>query len=314
MKGEFNFRCKFSSRDVSKVSEWLKESNKFSPREFTRETRTLDEMSHWKAIEFRHILLYFGLVVLKGILQPEMYEHFIYLFCAIRIASCETLVSNDKMRLIAKKLLLDYVEMYIDIYGLDSINSNVHNLCHLMDDVERFGGLRNISAYPFESALYQIKRKLKTGAKPLAQIRNRIIELYSCQVEDRSNQTVYPILYGLRTEKTPSGESCYVQLRFKTFMLGANVKDRWLLTKNGSVVSMNYAIQNDNGKFIVGQPIKNLNDSFIKPFASHYLDIYTGELDFVDSKRYDIEDIKCKMVGLKNHDSLYTFIPLLHTF
>lgn len=302
MNGEFNFRCKFSSGDANKVSEWLKESNKFSPREFTRETRTLNEISHWKAIEFRHILLYFGLVVLKGILQPEMYDHFIYLFCAIRIVSCQTLVSNHKMRLIARKLLLDYVEMYIDIYGLDSINSNVHNLCHLMDDVERFGGLRNISAYPFESGLYRIKRKLKTGAKPLAQIRNRIIEMYSHQPQDRSNQTSYPILNGLRTE------------RFKTFMLGTNLKDRWFLTTNGSVVSMNYALQNDSGKFIVGQPIKNLNDFFIKPFASRYLDVYTGKLEFVDSKRYNIDEIKCKMVGLKNHDSSYTFLPLLHTF
>lgn len=269
---------------------------------------------HWKAIEFRHILLYFGPVVLKEILQPEMYEHFIYLFCAIRIASCDTLVSNDKMRMIARKLLLDYVEMYIDIYGLDSINSNVHNLCHLMDDVERFGSLRNISAYPFESALYGIKRKLKTGAKPLIQIRNRIIELYGCQVADRSNPTMYPILNGLRIEKTPSGESCYVRLRFKTFMLGANLKDRWFLTTGGSVVSMNYAFENSSGKFIVGQPIKNLNDFFIKPFASRYLDVYTGKLEFVDSMRYKIDDIKCKMVGLKNHDSSYTFLPLLHTF
>lgn len=312
MKGEFNFRCKFSSADVNKVSEWLKESNKFSPREFTRETRSLNEMSHWKAIEFRDILLYFGLVVLKGVLQPEMYEHFIYLFCAIRIVSCE-LVSNDKIRLIARKLLSDYVEMYIDIYGLDSINSNVHNLCHLMDDVERFGGLRNISAYPFESALYRIKRRLKTGAKPLAQIRNRIIEMYSCQVEDRSNQNVYPILKGLSIEKTPSGDLCYGQLRFKTFVLASNVKDRWFLTKDGSVVSMNYALQNDSGMFIVGQPIKNLNDFFTKPFASRYLDVYTGKLEFIDSKRYNIDDIKCKIVGLKNHDSSYTFIPLLHT-
>lgn len=37
--------------------------------------------------------------------------------------------------------------------GIDSISSNVHNLCHLVDDVKHLGYLPSISTYPFGNIL-----------------------------------------------------------------------------------------------------------------------------------------------------------------
>lgn len=53
---------------------------------------------------------------------------------------------------------------------------NVHNLNHLVEDVERFGVLYSTSAYPFESTLFTIKKMVKSGTKPLFQIAYRLTE------------------------------------------------------------------------------------------------------------------------------------------
>lgn len=77
----------------------------------------------------------------------------------------------------AEVMLKDYIELYISIYGEDSISSNVHNLCHLTDDIKRFGSLPKMSAYIFENYLGKLKRLIRYGNKPLLQVAKRIIEL-----------------------------------------------------------------------------------------------------------------------------------------
>jgi hypothetical protein len=55
--------------------------------EFSRKTRTLNELSRFKATEFRLLLLYILPVVLKNRLPDEVNQHFILLHVAIRILS-----------------------------------------------------------------------------------------------------------------------------------------------------------------------------------------------------------------------------------
>ena len=110
---------------------------------------------------------------MKDFLSVEVYEHFLMLVLAVTIISCET---HLKFLSVSETLQNDYIEMYIDIYGIDSISSNVHNLCHVIDDVRKFGYLPGISSYPFENFLGYIKSLLRSGNRPLAQISKRIIE------------------------------------------------------------------------------------------------------------------------------------------
>lgn len=286
-------------------------NNKYSPSEFTRQSRRLDELSYWKSIEFRNFLLYFGPIALKNVLQQDMYEHFLHLSSAIRILSCDTLTKNVKMRTIANSLLMDYVEHYIDLYGVDSINSNVHNLVHMVSDVEKFGSLQKFSAYPFESTLYRIKRSLKCGAKPLRQAANRTIEMYGKCSSKSIDQTSYPIL---AEERKCDENEYYLKVKFKRFVLATNDKDKWFLNKKDEVIAMNFAVKLDEGVFIEGRKIKKLFDFFENPFSSHLLNIYEADLEFDEPKHYSITDIKCKMVGLQNHSSSFVFMPLLHTY
>ena len=50
-----------------------------------RQPRGLSEIKRWKATEFRQFLLYSGIVVLKGIVTNQFYQHFLSLSIAIRI-------------------------------------------------------------------------------------------------------------------------------------------------------------------------------------------------------------------------------------
>jgi len=100
--------------------------------------------------------------VLKGILSAEAYDHFMQLSLAVVLFSCKKYVQNEKLRSLGAKLMICYVEKFKELYGDDSISYNAHNLVHVILDVEEYGALQEISAYPFESTLYRIKRLLKS--------------------------------------------------------------------------------------------------------------------------------------------------------
>ena len=59
------------------------------PSEFQRTTRSLGEIGHWKATEYRLFLLYCGIVVLKDILPENLYQHFSLFAIASRLLSCK---------------------------------------------------------------------------------------------------------------------------------------------------------------------------------------------------------------------------------
>ena len=55
------------------------------PKEFNRIGRSLEDISNWKATEFRTFLLYTGIFILRNILPCHQYKHFLYFHVAIRI-------------------------------------------------------------------------------------------------------------------------------------------------------------------------------------------------------------------------------------
>lgn len=57
----------------------------FCPSDFARHPRLLDTYAKYKATEFRQFLLYTGPIVTYGILQDQVYKHFLFLHVAIRI-------------------------------------------------------------------------------------------------------------------------------------------------------------------------------------------------------------------------------------
>lgn len=72
------------------------------------------------------------------------------------------LLSNNMNEYIdyARDLMIYFVKQFEIIYGKHLVSHNVHGLIHIADDYERFGPLDNISAFPFENFMKNLKKNL----------------------------------------------------------------------------------------------------------------------------------------------------------
>lgn len=75
----------------------------------------------------------------------------------------------------AENLIGCFLEQFRALYGVEEMVNNVHSLCHLADDVRRFGPLDCVSAFCFENFLGQLKRKVRKPQHILQQI-TRVVE------------------------------------------------------------------------------------------------------------------------------------------
>ncbi|XP_051553876.1 uncharacterized protein LOC127440871 isoform X2 [Myxocyprinus asiaticus] len=180
-RGRRDFRM--SSGDVTRVSERLVTLKKSIPDCFARKPRGLQEIERWKATEFRQFALYTGKIVLKGVLQDQLYEHFLCFSTALCI-----LVSPDLTKAqgpYANQLLKYFVERGRELYGETFLVYNVHSLLHLAEDAQNFGSLDNCSAFKFESYLHQMKKLVRSGKNVLAQVANRLEETSKSKIENK---------------------------------------------------------------------------------------------------------------------------------
>ena len=76
----------------------------------------------------------------------------------------------------ARELLKFFVEEARALYGWTVTTHNLHAMLHLTDEAQRYRSLDYCSAFPFENHLYQLKKKVKSGRKPLVQAYNRLCE------------------------------------------------------------------------------------------------------------------------------------------
>lgn len=310
--GNYNYRMKLSATDVKNMSVMLEECNKSRPKEIHRAIRGLKFLKHWKGTEYRTFLLYLGPVVLKDFLPMDVYEHFLMLSCAVTILMCEKYL---KYISVADSLLTNYIQEYINIYGIDSISSNVHNLCHVIEDVNKFGSLPEMSSYPFESFLGHLKCYLRSGHKPLAQIAKRICELSKLESSPKATTQIFPwvkiddVAITNKAGSNTTYKKIYVNA---STMLSSGQKDRWFMTKNCNVVALEY-ISKSNGKFYIhGRPLKRQDNLFNTPFNSSNLNIVVSDGESNLPQTYDLNDIKCKLFSIKYREK-FAFFPLIHT-
>lgn len=313
MKGAVGYDEKWTTREKTCISNLLIRANKELPSEIHRALRPLKDIAFWKGSEFSTVLSYVGMVVFKNFLPQEIYGHFLLLSCAVAICS-----SDEYKPFLpkAREMFAEYVEDQIHLYGEHSISSNVHNLIHVVDDVERFGNLSNISTYEFENHLGHIKSKLKLYNKPLEQIARRIIEL--------SNVNITPVDFEISFQ--PSVKNSYQISNsasltvFKDIIVRPNVllsnrkkSDQWFLTTNKQIVEMQYAFVQNGEHFICGIPIMDKSDFFTYPFSSHHINIYKSRMERGSVSIFKISDYRAKFICLSIFPD-YVFVPLLHSF
>lgn len=165
-----NLQVRLCNRSVKLLSEKLLRLRKYIPTEINRKCRSLDELSHWKASEFRTFLLYVGPVVLSNNnIDFAIFEHFLLLHCGITILISAEHIANLGYDL-PSQILRTFVLHCKTLYKLEFMVYNIHVLSHIVDDVKVYGPLDFFSAFPFEYFLGQIKRLVRSPNKPLPQI------------------------------------------------------------------------------------------------------------------------------------------------
>lgn len=178
-EGTESYKNRFKAAELFQINTSLNRARENMPTEIHRSVRTLDTVHFWKGTEYRTILLYVGIVVLKDIVSVDEYNHFKLLSCATVLCSSDTYKSIVNNTAVVDNLIQAYIEQYIILYGQHTISSNVHNLSHLLDDVRHFGNLNTLSTYPFENCLQMIKSRLRAMKNPLQQISRRMSEISS---------------------------------------------------------------------------------------------------------------------------------------
>ena len=169
---------KLSPAQLTQISNKLEDFKGKMPADFVRQPRGLDELKRWKATEYRQFLLYTGCLVLKDVLSPDAFKHFLSFSLAMRIF----LDSDDNIRNqfldYARDLLQYFVSACDGIYGRTFTVYNVHSLVHIWEDSRNFNTpLDNISSFPFENYLQVIKKFVRKSQHPSSQIVKRVGEL-----------------------------------------------------------------------------------------------------------------------------------------
>ncbi len=193
----------------TEINKRIDAASKLLPREFQRKGRSLNDLEHWKAVEYRTFLLYTGPIVLKDIIEEKNYNHFLILHAAIRILCSPSLTAEQITY--ADACLRCFVRQFDVIYGSYQLVYCVHSLIHLANEcaVQR-GPLDSFSAFPFESYLGQLKALLRGTRRPLSQLKKRLSEMDKHDTFVISQSRVGAQQFSVGSLKLKSPNDCFV--------------------------------------------------------------------------------------------------------
>uniref|UniRef100_L7LXZ4 Putative tick transposon n=1 Tax=Rhipicephalus pulchellus TaxID=72859 RepID=L7LXZ4_RHIPC len=285
-----------------------------APSDMKRRPRGLQYLEHWKAVEHRNFLLYYGPVALKGNLEDRFFKHFLKLSAAVTILICPNFTTRHMD--IAECILQDFVSEAGSLYGNGIYVYNMHSLLHLADDARNFGPLDEFSAFPFENFLYQIKKLIKSHSRALQQVVKRLSESgltgsvvspsRNCPIElsgPHNNGPVPPDFHGEQ----------YSTLAMEGTVLKLNKLDNCVKLKNGHIVLIRNFLCSASGIFICGNFFSTLNNLYVCPLPSSELMIFSAQGLSEEFSVWCVDNVQHKCVCLPNGPESYAIFPLLHT-
>ncbi|CAG7733620.1 unnamed protein product [Allacma fusca] len=298
---------KISANQHNQISKKLEQCSPYFGKEFARKSRSLKELDHWKATEFRNFLLYSGPVVLKDILLKNCYQNFLCLHVSVTILCCPIKIKQYLQY--ARSLLVYFVKTFIAIYGEQNTTYNIHNLIHISDDAEMLGVLDSFSAFRFENKLGQIKQLLKKPNYLLQQIHRRLAE--------STERNILPQKITKRRRWTGCEafdlKEQYKNVLCKGFEILCQQGDNFCLLTDGSVVLVASTGLNDLGEeFIIGQKFLQTNNVYSTPCQSRLCGILAVHT-MSSMKQWKLSDVAQKCISFPNSLNSFIIFPILHT-
>ena len=280
---------KLSTRQRSELSTRLVGLRNEMPSEVARKPRAVTELDRWKATEFRQFLLYTGPVVLDGLVDQDVYDHFLCLTVGMSILLTTDANRRNTLLQYAADLLTYFVNSFQDIYGDRFTVYNVHALKHIHEDVAHFScSLNEISAFPFENFMQTIKKMVRTSHDPLTQVAKRLAERQDLQ--------------GAKSKQAKERLTVSVRPKDACFVLG---------DKSVAIIEEVGENGNFNCRFI---PEKHTSNLFITPCESKLIDIaFIGNTTYrmARTKILQSSDLKRKAVCIPYRRG-HAIFPLLH--
>jgi len=309
-------KCKLLSNNLITLKHCI-------PIDFQRKPRGIDEVSRWKATEFRTFLLYLGPVVLVNIVNKKCYLNFLCFHVSIFILLKSNI--NKNYLDFSKKLLNYFIVKFISIYGREWVSHNVHSLQHISDDYIRFGSLDNSSAFPFENHMNVLKKYVRKTNQPLQQAVKRYSESISYNL--KSNKTEPNLTHFTFKNKHTTGQllpelNNYFNFQYKTLIFkNTEIRidresDNYLQMNDGNIIKViNIISQTPKEGFILGYCFEKKEPFYNKPIDSSKLDIFAVANLNNNFKSWSVNSIKCKCMILKvNSINKIVAFPLLHTY
>lgn len=132
-------------------------------------------------------------------------------------------------------------------YNTQSLVMNIHNLVHLADDVKNMKcSLSNYTAFPFENLLGKMKKILRSGNRPLAQLCRRLHEsLYTESDKVTLSRTVIILKTGL---PEPCGRTPIKKIKYKETILTCKKPNNVVSLTNKKIINIEAMYIPQNGR------------------------------------------------------------------
>lgn len=143
-----------------------------TPTRISRRTRSIRESAYWKGSEWRNFLLYYGPIVLDGVLPVREHRLFMQLSEAAFLLNKHSITVAEIDR--AEALLNDFCTGFAR-FGNEQMVYNVHLLKHLATSVRNWGPLYTYSGFIFESWNRKIVDNVKSANDRGSQIVDRYL-------------------------------------------------------------------------------------------------------------------------------------------
>lgn len=292
-----------SARDYIEIKSRIEQFQSTEPIEFQRTLRSFIEcLGTMKGSEFRQYLLFVGPLLLKDIVDDEIFSNLLKFHIASIIFAHKRFANYYNE---ADKLMRMFIQEFAAIYHPCHVVYVVHSLCHIKKFVDRYGPWDNFSTFEYESYNRTVKDFVKGNVKPLTQVTNRIMEVYNAPQYNIKSKTCDIEISDQQENKSYSQLKFY-DLRFRTKQVGQNL----VLLKSGQAVKLVNIQRNDTGISLTGRPFKHRTSVYNEVDSTRF-NIFKSTQEFGDPIKFDVMDIDGKFWELAmNHANLSAYYPI----